>query len=174
MKSIEPYRKWKIDMFSFTFLAMFPGYRLKLVNTLKWCQIKSTYLCRLLHWCPPHGIISLPDNRGDLGMHKDGSCEWGSVTSFMLHAFCLTHTVNDSKEDLKTSNQRSTHADLPSTSSFEGQRPFLTSSIPTFSGSFCSTACSSLSSILLQSWLLKHTGTNKPHFSLRLLNSYAV
>lgn len=50
-------------------------------------------------------------------------------------------------------NQKSTHADLPSVSNLEGERPFFTSSAATFSGSFCSTACSNLSSVLLQSWL---------------------
>ncbi len=50
-------------------------------------------------------------------------------------------------------NRCPTYADLPSASSLVGQRPFLTMRAATLSGSFCSTACSSLSSLLLQSWL---------------------
>lgn len=46
-----------------------------------------------------------------------------------------------------------TYADLPSPSSLVGQRPFFIMRAATFSGSFCSTACRSLSSLLLQSWL---------------------
>lgn len=44
-----------------------------------------------------------------------------------------------------------TYADLPSASSLVGQRPFLVMRVETLSASFCSTACRSLSSLLVQS-----------------------
>lgn len=55
------------------------------------------------------------------------------------------------KNKISSKDIRSTHADLPSASNLVGQRPFLTMSAETLLGSFCSTACRSLSSLLLHS-----------------------
>lgn len=54
-----------------------------------------------------------------------------------------------------------TYADLPSASNLVGQRPFLRMRADTLSASFCSAACRSLSSLLLQSWLLWDPGKKK-------------
>lgn len=70
---------------------------------------------------------------------KLGSCQWKcrklSKPRDKIHPRCTTY------------------ADLPSASSLVGQRPFLAMRAETLSGSFCSTACRSLSSLLVQSGL---------------------